>query len=91
MDRERIPGIHAEMHCLKVIQHMDINFSKVKLYIYRIRKINLMDYLVHVHPVWLLSGILEYSTYTTQQIMATFTNVLNNQWRITRYIIKKRM
>ena len=38
MDRERIPGIHAEMHCLKVIQHMDINFSKVKLYIYRIRK-----------------------------------------------------
>ena len=46
---------------------------------------------VHVHPVWLLSGILEYSTYTTQQIMATFTNDLDNQWRITRYIIKKRI
>lgn len=30
--------MHAEIHCLNVIRNMDINFAKVKLYIYRIRK-----------------------------------------------------
>lgn len=31
------PKLHAEIHCLNQIKNMDINFSKVKLYIYRIR------------------------------------------------------
>lgn len=36
-----IPKIHAEISCLNSICHldiMDINFSKVKLYIYRVRR-----------------------------------------------------
>lgn len=33
-----IPKLHAEISCLNQIKHLDINFSKVKLYIYRIRK-----------------------------------------------------
>lgn len=32
------PKIHAEINCLNSIRHLDINFSKVKLYIYRMRK-----------------------------------------------------
>lgn len=32
-----MPKLHAEIHCLNQIKNMDINFSKVKLYIYRIR------------------------------------------------------
>lgn len=32
-----IPKLHAEINCLNSIRHLDINFSKVKLYIYRIR------------------------------------------------------
>lgn len=31
-----IPKIHAEINVLSSIRHMDINFSKVDLYIYRI-------------------------------------------------------
>lgn len=31
------PKLHAEISCLNSIRHLDINFSKVKLYIYRIR------------------------------------------------------
>lgn len=30
--------LHAEISCINQIRHLDINFSKVKLYIYRIRK-----------------------------------------------------
>lgn len=30
--------LHAEIHCLSTIRNMDINWSKVDLYIYRIRK-----------------------------------------------------
>lgn len=30
--------LHAEMNCLRQLKNLDINFSKVKLYIYRIRK-----------------------------------------------------
>lgn len=30
--------LHAEINCINSIRHMDLNFSKVKLYIYRIRK-----------------------------------------------------
>ena len=30
------PKLHAEISCINQIKHMDINFSKVKLYIYRI-------------------------------------------------------
>ena len=33
-----LPKLHAEISCLNQIKHLDINFSKVKLYIYRIRK-----------------------------------------------------
>lgn len=33
-----IPKLHAEINCLNSIRHFDINFSKVKLYIYRKRK-----------------------------------------------------
>lgn len=32
-----VPKLHAEISCLNSIRHLDINFSKVKLYIYRIR------------------------------------------------------
>lgn len=33
-----LPKLHAEMRCINSIQNLDINLSKVKLYIYRIRK-----------------------------------------------------
>ena len=35
---EYLPKLHAEIHCINQIKHLKINFSKVKLYIYRIRK-----------------------------------------------------
>ena len=35
---ELLPKLHAEINCINQIKHLDINFSKVKLYIYRIRK-----------------------------------------------------
>lgn len=31
------PKLHAEINCITSIKHMDINFAKVKLYIYRPR------------------------------------------------------
>lgn len=31
------PSLHAEINCINSIRHMDIDFSKVKLYVYRIR------------------------------------------------------
>ena len=33
-----LPKLHAEISCINQIKQLDINFSKVKLYIYRIRK-----------------------------------------------------
>ena len=33
-----LPKLHAEINCINSIRHLDINFPKVKLYIYRIRK-----------------------------------------------------
>ena len=33
-----LPKLHAEINCLNQIKNLGINFSKVKLYIYRIRK-----------------------------------------------------
>ena len=33
-----LPKLHAEISCPNQIKHLDINFTKVKLYIYRIRK-----------------------------------------------------
>lgn len=33
-----IPKLHAEINCLNSIRHLDINYSKVKLYIYRTRR-----------------------------------------------------
>ena len=35
---EPLPKLHAEINCINQIKHLDINFSKVRLYIYRIRK-----------------------------------------------------
>ena len=32
-----LPKLHAEINCINSIRHLNINFSKVKLYIYRIR------------------------------------------------------
>ena len=32
-----MPKLHAEINCLNQLKHLNINFSKVKLYIYRIR------------------------------------------------------
>ena len=32
-----LPKLHAEISCLNQIKHLNINFTKVKLYIYRIR------------------------------------------------------
>ena len=32
-----LPKLHAEISCINQIKHLEINFSKVKLYIYRIR------------------------------------------------------
>lgn len=37
LDGRLIPKMHAEINCLNSIRHLDINFSKVKLYIFRIR------------------------------------------------------
>lgn len=33
-----LPKLHAEIACINQIRNLDINFSKVRLYIYRIRK-----------------------------------------------------
>ena len=33
-----LPKLHAEISCLNQIKHLSINFEKVRLYIYRIRK-----------------------------------------------------
>ena len=32
-----LPKLHAEINCINSIKHLDINFTKIKLYIYRIR------------------------------------------------------
>ena len=32
-----LPKLHAEISCISSIRHLNINFSKVKLYIYRTR------------------------------------------------------
>lgn len=34
----RLHSLHAEMNCLNQLKNLDVNFAKVKLYIYRIRK-----------------------------------------------------
>lgn len=33
-----LPKLHAEISCINSIKNLDVNFAKVKLYIYRIRK-----------------------------------------------------
>ena len=33
-----LPKLHAEINCINSIKNLDIKFSKVRLYIYRIRK-----------------------------------------------------
>lgn len=35
---ELLPKLHAEINCINQLKHLDINFAKVKLYIYRLRK-----------------------------------------------------
>ena len=37
-DISRLHSLHAEMNCLNQLKNLGVNFSKVKLYIYRIRK-----------------------------------------------------
>lgn len=37
-DKNLSPKLHAEINCLNQIRHFDIDFKKVKLYIYRVRK-----------------------------------------------------
>lgn len=37
-DETLLPKLHAEINCINQIRNLDINFAKVKLYIYRIRK-----------------------------------------------------
>lgn len=32
-----LPKLHAEIDCINQLRHQEVNFSKVKLYIYRIR------------------------------------------------------
>ena len=54
-----LPKLHAEINCINQIKHLDVNFSKVKLYIYRIRMDQHMALRSHVHPVWLQSEIWE--------------------------------
>ena len=57
-----LPKLHAEISCLNQIKHLDINFSKVKLYIYRIRKdqpfgMAHTSLIYHVHNNYLLYRI----------------------------------
>ena len=33
-----LPKLHAEINCINQLKHLNINFSKVRLYIYRTRK-----------------------------------------------------
>lgn len=33
-----LPKLHAELNCINSIRYLNVNFSKVKLYVYRIRK-----------------------------------------------------
>lgn len=33
-----LPKLHAEISCLNQLKHFNINFTKIRLYIYRIRK-----------------------------------------------------
>lgn len=33
-----LPKLHAEINCLNQLRHFDLNFTKVRLYIYRIRR-----------------------------------------------------
>lgn len=35
---ELLPKLHAEINCLNQLKHLSVNYSKVKLYIYRLRK-----------------------------------------------------
>lgn len=35
---EVLPKLHAEINCINSIKHLNINFARVKLYIYRVRK-----------------------------------------------------
>lgn len=36
-DKSFVPKLHAEISCINSIQHLNINFPKVKLYVYRLR------------------------------------------------------
>lgn len=33
-----MPKLHAEINCLNQLKHLNLNYSKIKLYIYRLRK-----------------------------------------------------
>lgn len=37
LDRRMIPKVHAEVKCISQLRNMDIDYRKVKLFVYRIR------------------------------------------------------
>lgn len=68
-----LPKLHAEINCINQIKNLNIDFSKVRLYIYiGSEKINLLAYPGHVLPVWLLLRILVSEIYITQLMMDMF-------------------
>ena len=69
-----LPKLHTEINCINSIRHLNINFSKVKLYIYRIRKDQRLDYHVLVLPVWQQLRILELKIFTIQPMTDMYMN-----------------
>ena len=70
-----IPKLHAEINCLNQLKHLDINYEKVKLYIYIGNgMIDLMEWVGLANPVWQLSKILESEIFIIRQMMDLFMN-----------------
>ena len=62
------PKLHAEINCINQIKHLNINFSKVRLYIYRIRNDRPIG-MSRVRRVWQPFGILGLKTSTIRRMM----------------------
>ena len=70
-----LPKLHAEINCINSIRHLNINFSKVKLYIYiGFARISRLDYHVLVLPVWQQLRILELKIFTIQPMTDMYMN-----------------
>ena len=70
-----IPKLHAEINCLNQLKHLDINYEKVKLYIYIGNgTIDLMEWVDLANPVWQLLKILESEIFIIRQMMVLFMN-----------------